>query len=150
MSMSELGTLAIYDESGTNVYNLNFMNLLFPDGWPWDVMQRIAAPVTGQGVDGTRMRLIRRDFPRFRVIGESDFGTYDEAVSAGNSVISYARYRALFSWIADGVTYSPTDYAYIWGIAAKPVRCELVSAVAPSGQQALLHTEWLMQFTNAS
>jgi hypothetical protein len=150
MSSSELGTIAIMDETNANVYNVDLMNVEFPDGWAWDILQRIAAPVTGMGVDGTRMRLIRNDFPRFRMVTYSDFGTFDDAVTAGVAVIGYARYRAQLTYICAGVTYTPADLAYIWDVQCRPIRCELVSAVAPPGQQALLRCDWVFQFNQGT
>lgn len=143
--MSVIGELIFYDESDTDVYELQFINLEFPDGWAWDIWQRVASPVTGMGVDGTRMRLVRNDAPPFRLSGISAFATFDDAVQAGIASLSYKAYRGSLTFTAAGVSYALIDKCYIWDVAAKPMAAQLASTIADPTSAAILETHFRLQ-----
>ena len=145
-----LGELEVYDETDAVIYTQDFINLEFPDGWPWDVFQRVVAPVTGMGVNGTRMRLVRNDAPPFRISGVSDYIDFGTAVSAGISVMGAKGYRATLTFTAAGVDYTFSDKFYIWEVFAKPRAAQLASTVAAATSTAILETHLRAQFCKVS
>jgi hypothetical protein len=146
--MAYVGNVSIFEDSGSAGPVFNLININFPGGWPEDEIQRIGEPLTSMGVDGTRARYPRSDYPQFILKGLSEAATYDAAVAVCKDMRKTRIKRATIQIITNGVTYTfGGRKAYIWAIAAKPIRADVVTALgAIAAPLGMVSSEWTLQF----
>ena len=141
------GVLTIIEDGGDEGTQFLFVLVNFPDGWPADTIQRVGEPITATGVDGTRARNTRDDYPVFQMMTTSEYQTFDLAVQAVGLMRGGKIKRCTLQVTAAGVEYNFIPKAYIWDVKAKPIRADSVSSDGIlTDPQGLVHAEWTLQF----
>lgn len=146
--MSNVGTLTVKSDSGgSTIATIEFVNVNFPDGWPQSQIQRQVEPITAMGVDGTRERVIREDYKRFRMITLTESLSFDSAITLQETIRAAKGHRSTLSVTAAGVVYSfGGKTAYVWEVQSSPMSVDLASTIASSDSHGLIQTEWTLQF----
>lgn len=146
--MAYVGKLSVFEDNGSAGPVFDFINVNFPGGWPEDEAQRVGEPITAMGVDGTRARYTRLDFPSFIYKGISEAATFDAAVTGAKSMRTTRIKRAKIEVVTNGVTYVfGNRMAYIWAVAAKPIRADVVTALGGGGSPlGMVIVDWTLQF----
>lgn len=146
--MAYVGSLQVIEDNNANGMKYDFINAHFPGGWPEHSIQRVGEPITAMGIDGTRARYTRQDYPQFVFQSIYENSSFPAAVLTVGLMRQERLKRATLSIITNGVTYDFGSLkAYIWAVAARPVRADLVTTngvmVAPQG---MVITDWTLQF----
>jgi len=146
--MAYVGKLSVWEDNGSAGSVFNFINVNFPGGWPESSLQRVGEPITGGGVDGTRARYTRSDYPTFIMRTVSEAASFDAAITLVDSQRLNRIKRATIEVVTNGITYTfGGRKSYIWGVSALPVRADVVTLlgaiVAPQG---MVYTDWTLQF----
>lgn len=145
--MANLGELAPFDDANVAKDIVQFFNINSINGWPASSLTRIVEEITSMGVDGTRLRTLRNDYPKFvmtTLTASADFGA---AVTAAEAIRALKGYRATLKVIAAGVEYTfSSRKVYIWEAIAEPLPGTIVSTIALDGTGGLVKTTWTLQF----
>lgn len=146
--MAYVGKLSVFEDSGSAGPVFNFINVNFPGGWPEDESQRVGEPITAMGVDGTRARYTREDYPQFIYRGMTEAATFDAAVTECKSMRTCRIKRAKIEVTTNGVTYVfGNRMAYIWAVIAKPIRADIVTSLGGGGSPlGSVMVDWNLQF----
>jgi len=94
--------------------------VMFEHGHPELDQVFTVQPLTSMGVDNTRLRLPRKDFPPFKMNllrGVTDFAA---AVTLARSVRGVTGFLCTFVHTAAGVLYTPTTTFYVLDVVATP------------------------------
>jgi hypothetical protein len=145
--MTTIGSMGVYDGSGSLVYTFEFFHLLFPDGFAWDIFQQVVEPITARGVLGTRMRILRTDAPRFRMTGFTEYETWADAVTGAEAMKGYKGYLGQLAFSAGGTAFTFPDQCFIWDLMPKPAPVQLASTIASYNSTGMVATDFELQFT---
>ena len=125
--MAALGTLTILPSSPDPGLDFGFDLLRFNDGFPHADPVWLVEPVSAMGVNYTRLRKLRLDFPVFQMnvmLGTIDWGT---AVAFARAWRQVKGRLATLSYTTGGSTYSISDPMYVEEVSAEPQPGELIA-----------------------
>ena len=145
--MADLGTLTILTDDDNTFDTVPFISATCDMGWPSNSLQRVAEAITSMGVNGSRMRILREDYPRFTLNTVMAASSWDNAVIyAGYNRLSKGM-RATLSITAGGLVYTFSNQKlFIWEVTAAPASAQVVSTVADPTTKALVSAAWTPQF----
>lgn len=145
--MAYVGTLTPLDASGTVLDSFSFINVNSLNGWPADSLQFICDAITSMGVDGTRMRDNRQDYPKFTMDTLSESANFTAAVTLAKRARTLPGFRATMTLTAGGQEYTfESRKLYIWGVDATPMAADVVSPLIDNGSHGLVKVTWHLQF----
>jgi hypothetical protein len=144
--MAYVGRIKVYGATGVE-NTFQFINMRFPGGWPEGTLQRVGEPITATGVDGTRARYTRKDYPTFVLRAISEAADFGAAVTATDSMRGSRIKLSELEITAAGVAYTWAQKAYIWSVAAKPIRADVTCTTGVLAlPQGMVESEWTLQF----
>ena len=106
-----------------------FQQTTTPEGFPEIDFRYIAEPVVSGGVNFTRARVPRVDYPRFNMTGIIGAEDYEAAVVFSRIYRTLEGRRTAMTFNAGGVNFDFSGFEfYIWAAASRPVNGTLVVA----------------------
>jgi hypothetical protein len=146
--MAYVGKLSVFEDNGSAGNVFDFINVNFPGGWPEDSLQRVGEPITAMGINGTRARYTREDYPQFVMQAIGEESNWAGAVATVASMRLARIKRAKIQVTTNGVTYTFSNrMAYIWAVDPRP---RPGTVVTPNGAivnpQASVMSNWTLQF----
>ena len=146
--MAYVGKLSVFEDNGSPGPVFDFINVNFGSGWPEYSLQRVGEPITAMGVDGTRARYTRQDYPTFVMNTVAEAATFNAAITLVDSHRAQRIKRCTIEVTTNGITYTfGTKKLYIWGAAAQPIRGDVVTLLGVlAAPQAMVQTAWTLQF----
>ena len=125
--------------------SFNFEAVNFPDGFPVVDQINIVEPVTSNGVDNSRLRIVRRDYQKFVFMGLSSTPTYGEAVTLARAMRKGPGRRANFTVTCGGIAYDFTAFTfYVHSSMAHP-RAGQVTQAGTALQGAYVDSRFELQ-----
>jgi hypothetical protein len=146
--MASLGKLTLLG-SPTGIFE--FILVHFPDGWMNEQLENVVEEITAGGTNGTRMRVIRTDYRKFRLQAIADFETFEDAVAFRNEAFICKGRVCTLEVTVDAVVYTFPRKIFVWDVSAVPSPASIVAAVtlvADSAGQALVSYDFTLQATS--
>lgn len=103
----------------------------FPEGFPNADPSWVVEPVIAQGVNFSRLRLVRRQYKAFKMLCSVGYATYAAAVTATRAWRQLVGHQAQLQYTAGGTLYVLTGNMNIGDVVAHPFPGEYI-AVAPN------------------
>lgn len=113
--------------SGGNIQEFICVN--FESGWFKPTKENIVDEITAAGAKGTRMRIFRTDFRRFRMEAYSDHLGWLSATDAHDDSFKFKGSVCVFEITVQGITYVPLNKLMIWDVQAIPIAADVIAAL---------------------